>query len=54
MSPAVALPAVADQLGMRRLLHALHEKRTGKLFQDTVGFQEREGISNSDYSLPIA
>ena len=39
--------------GMRRLLQELHEKRTGEFFTDTVGFQEREGIINSDYYFQL-
>jgi 2-methylisocitrate lyase-like PEP mutase family enzyme len=39
--------------GMRRLLQELHEKRTGEFFSDTVGFQEREGIINSDYYFQL-
>lgn len=38
---------------MRRLLHELHEKRTGEFFPDTVGFQEREDIINSDYYFQL-
>jgi len=39
--------------GMRRLLQELREKRTGEFFPDTVGFQEREGIINSDYYFQL-
>ena len=39
--------------GMRRLLQELHEKRTGEFFPDTVSFQEREGIINSDYYFQL-
>jgi len=39
--------------GMRRLLKELCEKRTGEFFPDTVGFQEREGIINSDYYFQL-
>lgn len=35
--------------GMRRLLQELREKRTGAFLSDMVGFQEREGIINSNY-----
>jgi hypothetical protein len=34
--------------GMRCLLQELRETRTGEFFAETVGFQEREGIINSD------
>ena len=39
--------------GMRRPLQALRAKRTGKFFPETVGFQEREGIINSDYYFQL-
>jgi len=39
--------------GMRRLLQELREKRTGEFFPDTVGFQECEGIINSDYYFQV-
>jgi len=39
--------------GMRRLLQELREKRTGEFFPETVGFQEREGIINSDYYFQL-
>ena len=39
--------------GMRRLLQELRVKRTGEFFPDTVGFQEREGIINSDYYFQL-
>ena len=39
--------------GMRRLLQELREKRPGAFFPDTVGFQEREGIINSDYYFQL-
>jgi hypothetical protein len=39
--------------GMRRLLQELRAKRTGEFFPDTVGFQEREGIMNSDYYFQL-
>jgi len=35
--------------GMRRLRQELRAKRTGEFFPETVGFQAREGIINSDY-----
>jgi 2-methylisocitrate lyase-like PEP mutase family enzyme len=34
--------------GMHRLLQELRAQRTGEFFPDTVSFQEREGIINSD------
>jgi 2-methylisocitrate lyase-like PEP mutase family enzyme len=39
--------------GMRRLLQELREKRTGEFFPETVGFQEREGIINSDHYFQL-
>ena len=39
--------------GMRRLLQELREKRTGEFCTKTVGFQEREGIINSDYYFQL-
>ena len=39
--------------GMRRLLQELREKRTGEFCAETVGFQEREGIINSDYYFQL-
>jgi 2-methylisocitrate lyase-like PEP mutase family enzyme len=39
--------------GMHRLLQELREQRTGEFFPDTVGFQEREGIINSDYYFQL-
>ena len=39
--------------GMRRLLQELHARRTGEFCPDMVGFQEREGIINSDYSFQL-
>jgi len=35
--------------GLCRLPQELRETRTGEFFPETVGFQEREGIINSDY-----
>src|SRR4029077_10275854 len=39
--------------GMRRLLQELRETRTGEFFAETVGFQERESLSNSDYYFQL-
>src|SRR5262249_27219925 len=39
----------ATIFGMCRLLQESRAKRTGEWFTATVGFQEREGIINSDY-----
>jgi carboxyvinyl-carboxyphosphonate phosphorylmutase len=39
--------------GMRRLLQEFRAKRTGEFFPDTVSFQEREGIINSDYYFQL-
>jgi 2-methylisocitrate lyase-like PEP mutase family enzyme len=39
--------------GMRRLLQELRAKGTGEFFPETVGFQEREGIINSDYYFQL-
>jgi len=39
--------------GMRRLLQELREQRTGEFCAETVGFQEREGIINSDYYFQL-
>jgi len=39
--------------GMRRLLQELREKRASEFFSDTVGFQECEGIINSDYYFQL-
>jgi hypothetical protein len=38
---------------MRCLLQELRAKHTGELLLDTVGFHEREGIINSDYSFQL-
>jgi len=38
---------------MRRLLQELGAKRTGEFFSETVGFQEHEGIINSDYYFQL-
>lgn len=38
---------------MRRVLQAMRESGTGEFFPDTVGFQEREGIINSDYYFQL-
>ena len=39
--------------GMRRLLQELRATRIGAFFSETVGFQEREGIINSDYYFQL-
>jgi hypothetical protein len=39
--------------GMRRLLQELREKRTDEFCAETVGYQEREGIINSDYYFQL-
>jgi len=39
--------------GLCRLPQELREKRTGEFFPETVGFQEREGIINSDYYFQL-
>lgn len=38
---------------MRRLLKELREKQTGEFFPETVGFQEREGIINSEHYFQL-
>lgn len=38
---------------MRRVLHAMREAGTGEFFPETVGFQEREGIINSDHYFQL-
>ncbi|MGE3540980.1 MAG: oxaloacetate decarboxylase [Candidatus Tectimicrobiota bacterium] len=38
---------------MRRLLSALRAQQTGEFFPDSVDFQEREGIINSDYYFQL-
>lgn len=38
---------------MRRLLTAMREQQTGEFFPDSVGFQEREGIINSEYYFQL-
>jgi hypothetical protein len=39
--------------GRRRLQQERRAQHTGEFFPDTVGFQEREGISNSDYYFQL-
>lgn len=38
---------------MRRLLQTLKEQGTGEFFPDTVNFQEREGIVDTDYYMQL-
>jgi 2-methylisocitrate lyase-like PEP mutase family enzyme len=38
---------------MRCLLQELRKQRTGEFFPETMGFQEREGIINSDYYFQL-